>query len=133
MGLNLLYASEHLDLHHADSERWLYADWKGYLSVDMVKGGCEEMLRYLTRLKLAKVLNDNSHMTGAWIGAADWLAKEWFPRMRQAGLRHFAWVPSPYPLSRLAALTALRQAVLGPAELFGTVEAAAAWLRVQPF
>jgi hypothetical protein len=132
MALHLLYSSEHLDLHHEDMGRWLHADWKGYQSVDLVKAGCEVMLRYLTRLRLTKVLNDNSHMTGVWIGASDWVAAEWLPRMRQAGLRHFAWVPSSYSLSRRAALAALQQAGPDTATPFDTVEAAAAWLRAQP-
>ena len=131
MSRRLLYASEHIDLHHDEEEGWLHADWKGYQSVDMVKAGCEEMLRQLRKLRLTKVLNDNSHVTGIWVGAAHWVATHWFPRMREAGLRHFAWVQSPSRFSQLSATTTVQHADPGTAVLFNDLGAATAWLREQ--
>ncbi|MFP2906571.1 hypothetical protein ACLESD_16205 [Pyxidicoccus sp. 3LFB2] len=131
MAGQLLHASEHLDIFHDAAEGWLYANWKGYQSVDMVKAGCEEMLRLLTQLQLVKVLNDNTAVTGIWVGAAAWVAANWFPRMRQAGLRHFAWVQSPTRLSYVSATTTVQQTEHGTAVLFDTLAAATAWLRAQ--
>jgi hypothetical protein len=131
MAGQLLHASDHLDIFHEEVEGWLYANWKGYQSVDMVKAGCEEMLRLLTQLRLTKVLNDNTHVTGIWVGAAAWVAGDWFPRMRQAGMRHFAWVQSPTRLSYISATTTVQQAEPGTAVLFDTLAAATAWLRAQ--
>jgi hypothetical protein len=127
----LLYTSDNIDIFHEQADGWLYADWKGYQSVDMVKAGCEQMLRQLNTLKLSRVLNDNTHVSGIWVGAAAWVAGDWFPRMQQAGLRHFAWVRSPSRLSHISTTTALEQAPPGAAVLFDDLSSAAAWLRQQ--
>ncbi len=124
-----LYASDNIDIHYEESDGWLHADWKGYQSVDMVKSGCEEMLRHLRDLRLSKVLNDNTHVAGIWVGAAYWVATDWLPRMREAGLRHFAWVQSPSRLSQISANTAVEQAPADTAVLFDDVDSAVKWLR----
>ncbi|HEX8438488.1 hypothetical protein [Archangium sp.] len=129
MSRRLLYTSENLDIHHEEPDGWLYADWKGYQSVDMVKSGCEEMLRHLKALRLSKVLNDNTHVSGIWVGAAYWVATHWFPRMQEAGLRHFAWVQSPSRLSQISAETTLERAPSSPAVLFNDIASATEWLR----
>jgi hypothetical protein len=132
MAGELLYSSDNLDLYLHETGGWLYADWKGYQSVDMVKAGCEEMLRQLGTRKLNRVLNDNTHVSGIWVGAASWVATDWFPRMREAGLRHFAWVRSPSRLSYISARTALEQAPSDTAEMFDDLGSAEDWLRRQP-
>jgi hypothetical protein len=124
-----LYTSDNIDIHHEESEGWLHADWKGYQSVDMVKSGCEEILRHLAALRLSKVLNDNTHVAGIWVDAASWVATDWLPRMRQAGLRHFAWVQSPSRLSQISANTTVEQAPPETAVLFDDVSSATQWLR----
>ncbi len=129
MGRRLLYTSEHIDIHHEESGGWLYANWKGYQSVDMVKAGCEEILLQLAALRVSKVLNDNSNVTGIWVGAAYWIAINWFPRMREAGLRHFAWVQSPSRLSQVSATTTVEHSPPGTAVLFNDITAAEEWLR----
>ncbi|HZI05678.1 MAG TPA: hypothetical protein VEZ71_16735 [Archangium sp.] len=128
MGRRQLYTSEHIDIH-LEPEGWLHADWKGYQSVDMVKSGCEEILRHLAEQRLSKVLNDNTNVTGIWVGAAYWVASNWFPRLREAGLRHFAWVQSPSRLSQISAITTVEHATPGSAVFFDDVSSAARWLR----
>ncbi len=128
MGRRQLHASEHIDIH-LEPEGWLHADWKGYQSVDMVKSGCEEILRHLAAQRLSKVLNDNTNVTGIWVGAAYWVASNWFPRLRAAGLRQFAWVQSSSRLSQLSATTAVEHAPPGTAVFFQDVSSAARWLR----
>lgn len=132
MSRESLYLSESLDIFHETVDGWLYADWKGYQSVDMVMAGCEQMLRLLRERRLARVLNDHTHVAGIWVGAAEWVAQDWFPRMREAGLRCFAWVHSPYQLSRISTNTVVQQAEPGTAVLFEDIEAARAWLAKQP-
>jgi hypothetical protein len=128
VGRRLLYASEHIDIHH-DMDGWIYADWKGYQSVEMVKSGCDEILHHMAELRLSKVLNDNTNVTGIWVGASYWVAVNWFPRMREAGLRYFAWVQSPSRLSRISATTTIEHTNPGTAELFDDVPSASEWLR----
>ena len=63
------------------------------------------------------------------MGAAYWVASNWFPRMREAGLRHFAWVQSPSRLSQLSANTTVEHAPPRTAVFFDDVSDAARWLR----
>lgn len=85
-----------------EENHWLVADWKGYQTVESIRFGCEEILKFLIQYKLTKVLNNNSLVTGIWSGASAWVGNEWFPRMIQAGLKKFAWVYSKSALSRLS-------------------------------
>lgn len=88
-----------------DSENsWIYVDWRNIPSNETVKNGCEEMLKLLQQRECSKVLNDNSHVSGSWAAASDWVAQDWFPRMVSSGLKKFAWVQSPHSaLSRMNA------------------------------
>jgi hypothetical protein len=67
----------------------------------MVKAGCEEILRHLAAQRLSKVLNDNSNMTGIWVGAAYWVASNWFPRVEARAGSH----QSPGPAVKAGKVT----------------------------
>lgn len=99
-------SSTHLDIWTpAEGEAcdWLYVDWKGWHTAETVQDGCEAVLACFRKSGLTKVLNDNTNGVGDWIGAAEWTAVHWLPRMEAAGLRHFAWVQSPSRVSRRSA------------------------------
>jgi hypothetical protein len=92
-----------LDIEFDVQGKFIYANWKGFQSVENVKSGAEKMLQILKEKKITKVLNDNRLVTGPWQGAAEWAAKEWFPQMFAAGLTRFAWVQSASVFSQLSA------------------------------
>jgi hypothetical protein len=102
MNRERLYASKNVDIEFDEQGKFLYANWKGFQTVDNVKFGCEKILELLKQKKITRVLNDNRQVTGPWQGAAEWGAKEWFPRMFAAGLTHFAWIQSTSVFSQLS-------------------------------
>jgi len=111
-------------------QRILCAQWKGYQSFDNGVAGCHRILDEATRHGISRILNDNTLVRGLWMDAAEWAGRIWFPRLRQAGVKHFAWVCSPARFSRISMSAAL--AVIDDTELdlrvFQTVEEASVWL-----
>lgn len=109
----------------------LHVDWKGYQSLNTGTQGCERILALMVRHNVHDILNDNTHARGLWMEPAQWAAKDWFPRMKQAGMKRFAWVYSPAKFSQLstdAALALMDTTALG-VEVFQDKDTALAWLR----
>src|SRR3569623_394829 len=109
----------------------LYADWLGYQSVDSIRQGGEKILELMVMHGAYEVLNDNTRVLGIWRFAAEWLAHDWFPRMKQAGMRAFAWVYSPTKLSQVSTDTtlSLMDAKAFNIKVFHDHEEASAWLK----
>lgn len=107
MDLQHIHHRDFVDINFDSANSWIYANWRGYQSDASVKEGCELLLDTLTCAHAAKVLNDNRQVLGIWTGVADWLAYDWFPRMRIAGMRKFALVYSPGRMSQISADTAM--------------------------
>jgi hypothetical protein len=103
MSREKLYTSKNVDIEFDAEGNFIYANWKGFQTVDNVKFGAGKMLEIMKQKKITKVLNDNRLVTGPWQGAAEWAAKEWFPAMFAAGLTHFAWIQSTSVFSQLSA------------------------------
>jgi hypothetical protein len=109
MNRERLHTSKNVDIEFDVDGKFIYANWKGFQTVDNVKFGAEKMLDFMKQKKCTRVLNDNRLVTGPWQGAAEWAAKEWFPRMFGAGLTHFAWIQSTSVFSQLSAEKALSE------------------------
>ncbi len=77
-----------------------------------------------------RILNDNEHVVGIWSGASEWGAREWFPRLRKAGMRRFAWVDSPTRFSQISTDTTLSmmQCETQGVMVFSDVKEAIFWL-----
>lgn len=102
MPLTPLFAENFIEISFDPQTEILYANWKGYQSVASIRVGCEAMLKFLSEKKLRKVLNDNTNVLGIWRSAAEWIAADWFPRMKNAGMQAFAWVYSSSRLSQIS-------------------------------
>lgn len=113
-----------------DPERgWLYSDWIGYQTVGSVQEGCERILDLMTEHRAFKVLNDNTRVLGIWSGAASWVATDWFPRMRAAGMLRFAWIYSSSRFSQISTDTALSLLDIGDSvKVFYETSEAFEWL-----
>jgi hypothetical protein len=128
-----LFAEEYLTIDLDAANGWLYTDWIGYQTEGSVKEGCSRMLELLKDLKLTKVLNDNTNVLGIWTPAAHWVGAVWFPQMKEAGLKHFAWVYSPAHLSQFSTNESIRETpVPDIIQTFHAIEDAKKWLREQP-
>ena len=108
MSLLKLARESFIEISHSPGKPLLHVDWKGYQSIESAHEGCEHILDAMVHTGADSVLNDNTHVLGTWSAAAEWVAVDWFPRMRQAGLRRFAWVYSPSKLSQLSTDTTTR-------------------------
>lgn len=130
MPLIVLFAENFLEISFDPNADVLYCNWKGYQSVASVRAGCEAMLKFSSEKKLVKILNDNTNVLGIWRSAADWMATDWFPRMKNAGMQAFAWVYSSSRLSQISTDDTL--AMIDPGlygiKLFYEKAEAQAWL-----
>jgi len=116
MALIKLFQDSFIAICRDPDESYLHVNWKGYQSIDTVRQGCERILALMIQTNVDSVLNDNTHVLGAWKAAAKWVAGDWFPRMRQAGMRRFAWIHSPSKSSQVSANATVK---LMDAEAFG--------------
>ncbi|PRY15569.1 hypothetical protein CLV24_102191 [Pontibacter ummariensis] len=127
----LLFRDSYIVIEYNPADDWIYANWRGYNNYDTVTAGCERILECLEHYRVTKVLNDNSNLEGIWSGASKWVGQDWLPRMRQAGLLHFAWVYSPSTLGRLSTDKSIKHTTeTDIVKTFETIEAAEDWLRL---
>ncbi|HJV85947.1 MAG TPA: hypothetical protein VJ698_10765 [Noviherbaspirillum sp.] len=125
-----LYSHSSIDIAVDRDTLILHVNWKGYQSMNTGTSGCERILELMTRHKAYKILNDNSNVRGLWMEVAEWAAKDWFPRMKRAGMQQFAWVYSPTKFSQLStdvALALIDTSAHG-IEVFSDTAQALAWL-----
>jgi hypothetical protein len=102
-----LFSESYLRISVHPERHLLYGEWIGYQTVGSVQDGCNRMLALMQEYQAYKVLNCNEQVLGIWAGAAAWVATNWFPRMRSAGMLRFAWVYSPSRFSQISADTTL--------------------------
>ena len=99
---HLLHQSPTLCIYYDTISDWIYMDWIGLQSVESVKEGCEKLLTFLVSERCHKVLNDNTRVTNIWSDVSIWVAVDFFPRAKKAGLQYLAWIYSPDQFSRLS-------------------------------
>jgi len=126
-----LFRETYIEISFNQEAQWIYADWRGFQTVASVKAGCEKILQALHLKGCTKVLNDNTRVQGIWSGASEWVAVDWFPRMRTAGMTCFAWVYSPSVFSQLSTDKTLNHTNEGFVKTFYDIKQAASWLQSQ--
>lgn len=90
-------------ISHNEEENWLFIDWEGFLTVDMVKEGSEELLRLFKSIaSISKILVNNQKIFGPWNEANDWYATDWNPRAIKEGLKNMAVIVSPNLFTQLS-------------------------------
>jgi hypothetical protein len=99
----LLYRSHVVDVFRQSGKDFLDVHWKDHPTMDQLRDGCEEILSQLQQLRLSKILNDSSKVSGVRADSAHWMAVDWLPRLKAGGLKTFAWVQSSDFESRQAA------------------------------
>jgi hypothetical protein len=127
-----IYSQDFIGISHDPATSILYVDWKGYQSEDSVKQGCREILASMVRHNCYLVLNDNTRVRGIWTFAAQWVGAEWFPKMKSAGMKKFAWIYSPAKLSQVStdeSLSHLPNSDI-PIRTFFDYEEGLAWLKL---
>lgn len=97
------YRDPGLDIAYIAEGKYLQLNWKGFHSLHTIRAGCLKLADVLLNYDCHMVLNDNTNVMGSWEDAAEWVGKECFPMLENAGLKYFAWVYSPSTFSRLSA------------------------------
>src|SRR5688572_17620738 len=80
----------------------IYLDWNGYLSVELVKSGSEELLGMIKETICPNVLVDNRKVSGPWQSANEWYERDWNPRAAKVGLTHMAVIMSDNIFTQLS-------------------------------
>lgn len=130
MAQRILYETPTLTISYNYTDEWLYLDWHGKLDDATVMDGAIKVLELLEQEQCAKVLNDNTRVSGLWADAAKWGSDIFFPQLYAAGCRYFSWVHSPERYSQLSAELAVQQTTAGIIFMsFENLTPAAEWLR----
>jgi hypothetical protein len=84
----LIYAT----LTYEKENKLLFLHWKGFLQVEQLKQGSEELLKMMQETKCVNVLVSNRDVSGPWndAGYMKWAQNDWNPRAIKAGLKYMA-------------------------------------------
>lgn len=110
----------------------IYVDWDGFLTVDLVKSGSEELLKLIIETKANKVLVDNRKVSGPWQAANEWYQMDWNPRAAKHGLTDMAVIMSDNVFTQLSlqGFTKVTQGVYAVC-VFNSESKARTWLKGQ--
>jgi len=97
-GSNDLYAT----LTYEKENNLIYLNWTGFLPVELVKSGSEELLKMIIETHCSKVLVDNRKVSGPWQSANEWYQKDWNPRAANQGLTDMAVIMSENLFTQLS-------------------------------
>ncbi len=122
-----------ITLEHVPEKDWIYIKYCGHLNAADVIAAAERELELQKELRVPKILNDKSEVTGDWEEANDWLEYEWLPIATANGLRYFSMVLSR-DLHDLGPAQDLEKRFppICQAKLFRNPNQAAAWLESKP-
>jgi hypothetical protein len=110
----------------------IYLDWNGFLTVDLVKSGSEELLNVIRETFCGKVLVDNRKVSGPWQAANQWYETDWNPRAAKAGLTDMAVIMSENIFTQLSlqGFTKVTRGVY-TVNIFNADQPARKWLKEQ--
>jgi hypothetical protein len=103
--MSTIHSTNSLQVVHLIDPHILYCNWFGPQTEQSVKESGAVILDIQRTHHFAKILNDNTQVTGSWRKASQWTAEQWFPDMIHAGLQHFAWI---FPADVFAEISAKR-------------------------
>jgi hypothetical protein len=121
-----LFKAKNIEITYDATNRYLYCNWIGFQNKQSIMDAGAIILDLLKKKGAAKVLNDNTLVTGPWQEAAEWTSTVWFPNMIKAGLKHFAWIFSDNIFAELSAKRAMPATDIIKA--FNGLEEARQWL-----
>ena len=89
-----LLKAKNIEISYDPTNKYIYCNWIGFQNKQLIMDSGKAILDQMKKKNVAKVLNDNTQVTGTWAEAAEWTSNVWFPDMIKAGLLHFAGVRS---------------------------------------
>src|SRR5688572_5720610 len=88
----LLYKEPNLDIEYNVLTDIIIANWHGEQSEETIMNGYEIILQKIKDHYAKALLDNHSEISGLWAGASEWVARQWFPRARQIGLKFIATI-----------------------------------------
>lgn len=129
MQLQLLQETPTISIFYDSSNDWLFIDWRGDLTLAVVQANCLVIAQCFLERPYPRILNSNSGVTSMAAPVPLWLAREFLPHLRLAGIEYLAWVYAPsLPLKRLTD-EAVRKLDAPVVNTFDDLELAFAWLQ----
>ena len=119
----------YLTIETDHENRWIFADWQGYLTAENIKVGANAYTQAVADSGFSCVLNDTRSVRGPWDHSMDWVINEWAPNAAKAGLRHFAMISTPETLADGSAASFYGQLTAFQGNVFDNMAEARAWLR----
>jgi PAS domain S-box-containing protein len=98
-----IYQNANVDITYNKTDNYIIVDWSGFHDVYTIKDAGSRILTTVIETQCFSILNNNLDLLGSWDDAINWVANDWFPLMRKAGLQHFAWILSLSTFSKLSA------------------------------
>ena len=86
----VLMKESYVEISYHVEDRIIIAKWKGFLTVDQVKKGCEVINQQVAKHKLSKHLSDHSQLKVLGKEVQEYLGGTWFNQVEQLGLRKLA-------------------------------------------
>lgn len=129
MELQLLQETPNVSIYYDCANQWLFLDWRGDLTLALVQDSCLAVAQYFLDAPYTRILNSNTGVTSMVHNVPTWLAREFLPYLRLAGIKHVAWVYSPNLRVKCYTDAALYTLDTPVVNVFDDVESAFAWLR----
>lgn len=129
MQLHHLCSAQCAEVYFDKSNKWVFVDWHGELTLKAVQHTCLGIARCFLDRYFPRVLNSNANVTAVSWEVAQWLASEYLPALSLTGVEQMAWVVPPSLRARNNVLTIVRLFPHTAISVFDDVEAAVAWLQ----
>ncbi|MBF9221438.1 hypothetical protein [Hymenobacter ruricola] len=129
MHLQLLQETPTVSVYHDVTNDWLFADWRGHLTLPMVQANCLTIAQCFLARPYPRILNSNCEVQSMSADVAPWLAGQYLPHLGLAGIEYLAWVCAPDLLLKHLAGEAVRQLRTPMVVMFDDLENACAWLQ----
>ncbi len=130
MKLELLQETSNASIFYDCTNQWLFVDWHGDLTLPLVQASCLSIAQRFLEGPCTRVLNNNTGVSSIAPDVPGWLAKEFLPHLRLAGVEYVAWVYSPVLRVKSYTDAAISRAPNAPmVAMFDDLESAFAWLR----
>jgi hypothetical protein len=126
---NIILQTDYLQMAFDSENQMLLTEWSGWLNSEKGKSGCAHILDKVKELRVIKILNDNSKVTGS-SGDTEWLGRVWLPSLKAAGLQYFAWVYSPEFFTQLQIDSAVDRSSGLAVKTFFSRDEARQWLNM---
>lgn len=125
----VLFEQPYVLLTYDETNQWLHVQWRGCLTLEMVRTGSEQVLAQVRAHRHSRLLNDNTQVTQLNLTEKEQTSYQILTQLFEAGLHYLAWVYAPVPGGRTYAETSIAAAGWPLMLSFEEYSTAADWLR----